>query len=307
MAIPLELAAADPVALARFVPALGGRLLASLAGGEAVLGAAAARLRRLGAGGTLDLMPAPGTSGGAARRVRVAGVVPDAAIGAHELLLSRATAAALGQRTDRYLLVAPGPGTAWQTIAARIRALPLARAGAKLRIRGPGQARYLRQADAVLAPVEEKALFGEFAAKPAPAPGGWLALEPRWVAAHITTASVPLLGPVTCNRAMIPQLRGALAEVQRRGLGRLVHRDDFAGCYAARLIAGDPGPSIAHHAWGAAIDLNARANPFGARPTQDPRLVAIFERWGFIWGGRFLVPDGMHFELLHLTATTTGG
>jgi D-alanyl-D-alanine carboxypeptidase len=26
--------------------------------------------------------------------------------------------------------------------------------------------------------------------------------------------------------------------------------------------------------------------------------VAIFERWGFTWGGRWLVLDGMHFELL---------
>jgi len=263
------------------------------------VGAASARLRRLGAGGALDLIPSPGTGGGAARRVPVAGVVPDAATGAHELLVSRATAAALGQTTDRYLLLATDPGTAWQTVAARIRAL--LPAGTALRIRGPGQARYLRQADAVLAPVEEKTLSGEFAAKPTPAPGGWLTLDPRWVAAHITTASVPLLGPATCNRAIFPQLRGALAEVQRRGLGGLVHRDDFAGCYAARLIPGDPGPSIAHHAWGTAIDLNARANPLGARPTQDPRLVAIFERWGFTWGGRFLVPDGMHFELLHLS------
>jgi hypothetical protein len=22
----------------------------------------------------------------------------------------------------------------------------------------------------------------------------------------------------------------------------------------------------------------------------------VFERWGFVWGGTFIVPDGMHFE-----------
>ena len=34
-----------------------------------------------------------------------------------------------------------------------------------------------------------------------------------------------------------------------------------------------------------------------------PRLVSAFERWGFTWGGRWLVPDGMHFEIIrHVTA-----
>src|SRR6266542_6098425 len=84
---------------------------------------------------------------------------------------------------------------------------------------------------------------------------------------------------------------------------KLVDPGGYAGCYAARVIAGDPGPSIAHHAWGSAIDLNASANPQGLPPHQNPRLVRIFERWGFTWGGRWLVPDGMHFELLRLRPT----
>ncbi len=228
--------------------------------------------------------------------MRVAGVLPDRDVGGHELLVSRRQAAALGQTTDRYLLVEPAPATPWQALAARIRAmLP---PGARLRIRAPGQAAWLRQGDAVLPQAMEKALLGEFAARPTPAPGGWITIDPAWVARHIVTAPMPILGRVTCNRAVIAPLRGALAEVVRRGLARLVDPGDYAGCYAARVIPGDPGPSLAHHAWGSAIDLNARANPQGLPPHQDPRLVAILQRWGFTWGGRWLVPDGMHFELL---------
>ena len=33
-------------------------------------------------------------------------------------------------------------------------------------------------------------------------------------------------------------------------------------------------------------------NPFGGTPHQDPRMVAVFERWGFIRGGTFIQPDG---------------
>jgi len=306
MAIPLDLAAAAPQALAPLLPAADQSLLAALERGQAILGATSARLRRLGPGGMLQLgrpvgSGAPPDNARERRTLRIAGVVADQDIGAHELLVSRRAAATLGQTIDRYLLVEPTPGTPWQTLATRIRAvLP---PGARLRVRGPGQAAWLRQGDAALPQALEKALLGEFAAKPVPAPGGWLTIDSAWVTRHIVTARVPILGRVTCNRAVIPQLRGALAEVAHRGLANLVDPGDYAGCYAARVIAGDPGPTIAHHAWGSAIDLNASANPQGLPPHQNPRLVRIFERWGFTWGGRWLVPDGMHFELLRLRPT----
>jgi hypothetical protein len=58
-----------------------------------------------------------------------------------------------------------------------------------------------------------------------------------------------------------------------------------------------PGKPISRHAWGLAFDINVPANGYGAAPTLDPRIVEVFRRWGFKWGGDFSTPDGMHFEL----------
>jgi hypothetical protein len=141
-----------------------------------------------------------------------------------------------------------------------------------------------------------KAAFGEFAADPNLLPGQWLAMAPEWQSQHIVSAPVPILGTARCNTALIPQLRAALTQVRRRGLASLIRPGDYGGCFAARVIPGSPGDALSAHAWGAAIDINVSANQVGAPPHQDPRLVAIFKRWGFTWGGNWMRPDGMHFE-----------
>jgi hypothetical protein len=288
MAIPLDLAGASPGGLGSFLPSDDHRFLRELARGKAILGQTSARLRHLGPGGVLEF-------GG--HRIAVAGVVPDADIGAHELLVSTREAAALGVTRQLYLQVLPATGASWPALARRIDAL--VPNGVPLRLRAPGRAMYLRQADAVLPPVIMKAVFGEFAGNPkSVGAGGWFTIDPSWVRAHIETAHVPILGSVTCNRVLVPLVRGALRELARRGLSSLVRVGEFAGCYAPRMIPGSPGRSISHHAWGAALDINAGANPFGGTPHQDPRLVAVFRHWGLTWGGRWLVPDGMHFEFL---------
>ena len=105
---------------------------------------------------------------------------------------------------------------------------------------------------------------------------------------------MPLLGRITCNRALFPMLVASLNEVQQAGLGRLIHTN--SGCYAARTVARSPTAPPSNHAYGAAVDINAPENPYGATPTMDPRIVRIFEAHGFLWGGNFLIPDGMHFE-----------
>jgi D-alanyl-D-alanine carboxypeptidase len=287
LAWPVEVAGATLTDYAPFLPPDERPLLADLARGGAVLGETSARVRGIEPGETATL-----SFGGV--DVPVAGVVPDESVGANEVFVSLRTAHRLGLRTERYLLVDPTGPDVRPRIERGIHGLLAP--GTPLRTRGPGETPYFRQGDAVLAPVRLKELFGEFAARPVA--GGYLDPDPAWEAANIETARVPILGEVRCNRAIFPQLRGALRDVRAQGLSSLIDPAEYGGCYSPRFALRNPRSGLSHHAWGVAIDLNVAANPFGRTPTMDRRIVAIFARWGFTWGGRFLVPDGMHFEFL---------
>lgn len=285
LAFPVEVAAVEPRSYRRFVPPADRVAIRSLAEGGALLGRGAAELRGLGPGARLRF----GDS-----TLTVVGVVDDELIGAHEVVVSLETGLRLGVTRPRYLLVAPRARAERRAVEEGLRAaLP---PGERVRVRGPGETPVFRHGDAVLPPLRIKELFGEFAA--APRSDGSLAMDPGWVRRHIRTVDVPVLGRVTCHRAILPTMRGALVELQRRGLDHLIDPGDYAGCYAPRFIAGSPGAGISHHAWGIAFDLNATQNPTGREPRMDARVVEVFERQGFAWGGRWLVPDGMHFEFL---------
>jgi D-alanyl-D-alanine carboxypeptidase len=77
------------------------------------------------------------------------------------------------------------------------------------------------------------------------------------------------------------------------------------GTYACRSVADTGQTSM--HAWGAAIDINPALSDYwlwrrtaGLVPAYVNRIpsdvVAVFERHGFIWGGRWRHFDTMHFE-----------
>ena len=129
---------------------------------------------------------------------------------------------------------------------------------------------------------------------------GTISQDRGWVARHITSRRVPLLGEVTCHRAMLPQLEAALTEIRDSGLSELIKPGQYGGCYVPRFIERDGTRPLSMHAWGLAVDINVADNPAGARPKMDPRVVAVFEKWGFRWGGRWSRPDGHHFELAAL-------
>lgn len=97
----------------------------------------------------------------------------------------------------------------------------------------------------------------------------------------------------------------ALAAVARdlEGLGPNITAQlwPISGTYNCRVIAGTDDLSM--HAYGAAIDLNSRFGGYwrwGPRPAKAPRLpdevIDVFERHGFIWGGKWAHFDSFHFE-----------
>lgn len=124
---------------------------------------------------------------------------------------------------------------------------------------------------------------------------GTIAPASSWVSSHIVTAQVPILGSVTCNKVMIPQLRAALQEVVDRGLAKTIDPKQYAGCYYPRFIANTT--QLSNHAFGTAVDLNTAGNQRGTVGEMDRTVVAIFERWGFTWGGNWKWTDPMHFEM----------
>jgi hypothetical protein len=194
-----------------------------------------------------------------------------------------------GISTASYLLVKPrGPR---QDFEVAMRGLLLGRA---IRFRDPDDQQFLRGGNGGLPLGLVKVRFGEFAV-PSLHRGQ---PDPAWTRANIVTRDLPLLGRVSCHRLVIDDLAAAMADLQKQRLGGLVDAADFqrrGGCWSRRLQREGDG-RLSRHAWGIAVALNVAANPPGRRPVTDQRLVKAMARHGFTWGGRWLRPNGGHFE-----------
>lgn len=278
-AIPFEVLAVDPDGYGPFLDTADAALLATLDDDGVLLGETSARLRGIGVGGTVVV-------GADRRSLRVQGVLSDAGIGGAEALVTVSGGEGLGVQSIRYALVNFVGERRPIEVAAR--ALEPEKV---LRVRGPGETPFLRAGDAVLAPVLVKEEFGEFSLRVDAA--GAVEVDPEWVAANIVTAELPILGTVQCHRAIIDALEGALDELEAAGLVGSLSPDPYRGCFVPGLIRSTGVPS--RHTWGIAIDLAAWPDAFGA---QDPRVVDVFERWGFTNGGDWLIADPVHFEAL---------
>ncbi|MEO1103686.1 MAG: M15 family metallopeptidase [Pseudomonadota bacterium] len=121
---------------------------------------------------------------------------------------------------------------------------------------------------------------------------------------------VPRLGggrlPVTTRFGVDKQFAAVSAEVERMPERFHKYLRPSAGAFLWRRIAGTNRMSV--HSFGAAVDINTHyANywRWDKQPAGGPvhyrneipiEIVAVFEKYCFIWGGRWYHYDTMHFE-----------
>ena len=284
--IPLDVTFINPVEYARFARDKDKKRIRSLRGRRVALSKGAAELRKGHA--KLKMRTTAG-------RFRSVGTVSNSSAQGYEVLVPKpAPNQSVAFRT---VLIEKPPDVSRKRIARKLRKV----AGSKpVEIGTEKEVPFLRHGQLVRPQMFVKEAFGEFAMRPSS--GRSISIQHPWASQNIQADNVPVLGRVTCHRKIFPQLRKAMRELKRKGLAHTARESNYAGCFNPRFISSydgsDVGPvrRLSRHAWGIALDINAGNNGFGQKPNQDRRLVRIMKKWGFTWGGKWALPDGMHFE-----------
>lgn len=105
---------------------------------------------------------------------------------------------------------------------------------------------------------------------------------------------------VTTINGVADKLRAVAAEIDRLPAALKRYAYPSAGAFACRTVKDTGKRSM--HAYGAALDINTKYSDYwlwgkGAYRNRIPwEIVEIFERHGFIWGGKWGHFDTMHFE-----------
>ena len=285
-----------PISTTVMDPAAAGRLKtniveATLAKGQAVLGKASAKQRSAKVGDVLQLVHWPGPP--LVEDVTVGAIVADDEAAGAELLIAPATAALLELRHPSRIVVWAIPRTTRDALAASIEPLVskvfVRRSWDKPGIDGPLSQPHLKE------------LLGEFTVRRT---ATTISIDPGWVLKNVVSTDFPIIGRARCNTVITGAVRDSLHEIEMAGLAPLINIPDTVrsgGCFNGREIrtaGGVSGKNLSRHSWAAAIDINPSANRFGRPPAMDARIVDVFRRHGFAWGGTWATPDGMHFEYI---------
>ena len=98
------------------------------------------------------------------------------------------------------------------------------------------------------------------------------------------------------NKLIVGPLMESLTEIKDTFGLRFIKEnqlDWYGGCFENRPSRGSTRKSV--HAWGMAVDYLPQLGKF-RQPSLIPyHVVSIFKKHGFLWGGDWSKPDGMHF------------
>ncbi|MBL9115746.1 MAG: M15 family metallopeptidase [Verrucomicrobiaceae bacterium] len=111
-----------------------------------------------------------------------------------------------------------------------------------------------------------------------------------------------------CNgaAAALKKVAADLAEVLKKKPGLKPHLENLGGTYNWRKVAGTS--RLSAHSYGISIDLNTDLGAYWQwekkqalaemkkRLAYPQEIVKVFEKHGFIWGGKWYYYDLMHFE-----------
>jgi hypothetical protein len=126
--------------------------------------------------------------------------------------------------------------------------------------------------------------------------------DPRskgWASDNLMTVTSPSGVKVTVNKAAAPAFTGFLKDLEDSGYK--IDQSQTGG-YNLRETTG--GNTLSPHAYGLAVDVNWKANPYsknaqgGTLTTDLPSGISgLAHKWGLTWGGDWKsLKDPMHFQ-----------
>jgi len=153
---------------------------------------------------------------------------------------------------------------------------------------------------------EVEKLFGKFDWHDCPNNKGMVVIDDKWRKDNIVHIEheIPIIGRITCHKLVLFDFYRIFLKIWEAGLENEIDVHDFhrlGGCYVPRHKCWNIHRGLSRHTWGIAIDINVSNNPYGVKESkQHPAVIAIFEKYGFMWGGRWKTPDNHHFEVSDL-------
>ncbi|MFQ5968007.1 MAG: M15 family metallopeptidase [Acidimicrobiia bacterium] len=276
--IPAQGVVLEASTYGRFVDEDAALVIGSLASDEVLLGESSAEIRRLAAG---DHIVFEGGFEG-----RVAAVLPDEMLGSAELVV--ATDGLAVPRSQRSYALVDFDGSVEELEVLLNDTVP---GSSTVRVRDRSGASGRRPT--VRSQLFIKQTFGEFAYRPTS--GGRFVIDPDWVDANIATENLPLLGRTTCHRIYVDLLHEVMQSLVDDGLGSVIDRSAFQGCWVSRYMRGSA--RLSRHSWGVAADINfgnSRSGGPGSPVNEEllNRMAAVGIASGHLWTN----PDPGHFE-----------